>query len=343
MVFKRPKFFLDLGGAEGNQPPVVVAPPAAAPAKAPAPAATGTADAAPASAAEAVTAAGPALTTAEAIAAELAAAEAQRPAPTMATFAPECLTPGGAAPMRRRTGGANLGVFKDMAAGMMRQLSAPPLRQQGQAATAAVDVRRIEPPRLTGCQPAASARSSSSAVQPPSGPDRQTQDPAEVAPGASAGEFLQQPSAERQPRAAGGGQQGDALPPAVPARLRPARVAAAAAARAARTARRLPARSPCQRCIGQRSPGAQRLATRGCRRSAPSSVAIRQTRSASRFGTAMASSRGGEAGSWRISGAAGPCSSRSWRSASSTALQSPPQPSTTASRAPGRNRSTRAR
>jgi hypothetical protein len=60
------------------------------------------------------------LTTAEAIAAELAAAEAQRPAPSLTTFAPECLTPGGANPLRRRTGGANLGIFKEMAAGMMR-------------------------------------------------------------------------------------------------------------------------------------------------------------------------------------------------------------------------------
>jgi hypothetical protein len=60
------------------------------------------------------------MTTAEAIAAELAAAEALRPAPSLATFAPDCITPGGAMPVRRRTAGANLGVFKEMAAGMMR-------------------------------------------------------------------------------------------------------------------------------------------------------------------------------------------------------------------------------
>jgi hypothetical protein len=60
------------------------------------------------------------LTTAEAIAAELAAAEALRPAPSMATFAPECVTAGGATPMKRRSPGANLAVFKEMAAGMMR-------------------------------------------------------------------------------------------------------------------------------------------------------------------------------------------------------------------------------
>ncbi len=127
MVFKRPKFFLDLGGGEDQQPPSVVAPPKTEPRTEPKPApAAAPAQAAAASPAVAEpvgetvpqSATGP--TTAEAIAAELAAAEALRPAPTMATFAPECLTPGGATPMRRRTGGANLGVFKDMAAGMMR-------------------------------------------------------------------------------------------------------------------------------------------------------------------------------------------------------------------------------
>jgi hypothetical protein len=122
MVFKRPKFFLDLGGGEDKQKPVVVAPPKAepkaereqAPAKKPAAAA---ADAAPATAASD---GAPALTTAAAIAAELAAAEASRPAPSNATFAPEFLAPGGGNPLRRRTGGANLAGFKAMAAGMMR-------------------------------------------------------------------------------------------------------------------------------------------------------------------------------------------------------------------------------
>ncbi len=125
MVFKRPKFFLDLSGGEDKQPPSVVAPPKTEPRSEPSPAAAPAQAAAPSPAVgEAVgetvpqSAAGP--TTAEAIAAELAAAEALRPAPSMATFAPECLTPGGATPMRRRTGGANLGVFKEMAAGMMR-------------------------------------------------------------------------------------------------------------------------------------------------------------------------------------------------------------------------------
>ncbi len=125
MVFKRPKFFLDLGGGEGNQPPAVVAPPKAEAKPAPK-AAAQAAEAKTASTAAAPTAAegtpqpASGLTTAEAIAAELAAAEALRPAPSLATFAPDCVTAGGATPMKRRTPGANLGVFKDMAAGMMR-------------------------------------------------------------------------------------------------------------------------------------------------------------------------------------------------------------------------------
>ncbi len=123
MVFKRPKFFLDLGGGEDKQKPVVVAPPKAepkaeqqpAPGKKAAPSA-----AAPATSSDAPTDGAQVLTTAAAIAAELAAAEASRPAPSNATFAPEFLTPGGGNPMRRRTGGANLAGFKAMAAGMMR-------------------------------------------------------------------------------------------------------------------------------------------------------------------------------------------------------------------------------
>jgi hypothetical protein len=61
---------------------------------------------------------GKVLTTAEAIAAELAAAQAARPAAVDATFAPDCLTPGGALPMRRRSGGANLAGFRAMAGGL---------------------------------------------------------------------------------------------------------------------------------------------------------------------------------------------------------------------------------
>lgn len=124
MVFKRPKFFLDLGGGEGNAPPVVVAPPKAEPkpeaTSAPQTAASTAAPTAMAAVAEGTHQPVPGFTTAEAIAAELAAAEALRPAPSLATFAPDCVTAGGATPMKRRTPGANLGVFKEMAAGMMR-------------------------------------------------------------------------------------------------------------------------------------------------------------------------------------------------------------------------------
>ncbi len=55
------------------------------------------------------------LTTAEAIAAELRAAQEARPAQTFVTFAPERVTAGGALPMARRRGGANLAGFKAMA------------------------------------------------------------------------------------------------------------------------------------------------------------------------------------------------------------------------------------
>ena len=58
------------------------------------------------------------VTTAEAIAAELAAEQAARPARSESTFAPECVSAGGALPMRRRRGGANLAGFRSMASGL---------------------------------------------------------------------------------------------------------------------------------------------------------------------------------------------------------------------------------
>lgn len=129
MVFK-PKFFLDLSGSEGEPKPAVVAPvvaPVAAPAAKTAPAAAATpakAPAAPAAAGAAapatVGAVAPSPTTAEAMAAELAAEQANRPAPSLATFAPESVTAGGALPLRRRSGGANLAGFKAMASSMLR-------------------------------------------------------------------------------------------------------------------------------------------------------------------------------------------------------------------------------
>ena len=121
MVFKR-KFFLDLSGGETEVTPVMVAPVRQAPAEdlaadpSEGPAAAAATDAAIATEAPAPSG----LTTAEMIAAELAAAQANRPAPSLATFAPDCVTAGGALPQRRRRAGANLAGFKAMAEGMMK-------------------------------------------------------------------------------------------------------------------------------------------------------------------------------------------------------------------------------
>jgi hypothetical protein len=139
-MFFKAKYFLDLSGDKQGEPAVaaLVAPMREAPAAAE-PAAKGspvvivsTGGQATAVEGQATAAAGQAgvavgqaaaaaplpsggLTTAEAIAAELAAAQANRPAPSLATFAPEALTPGGANPRRRRSGGANLAAFKAIA------------------------------------------------------------------------------------------------------------------------------------------------------------------------------------------------------------------------------------
>ena len=61
------------------------------------------------------------VTTAEAIAAELRAAQEARPAQTFITFAPERVSAGGALPMARRKGGANLAGFKAMAGSLFGQ------------------------------------------------------------------------------------------------------------------------------------------------------------------------------------------------------------------------------
>jgi hypothetical protein len=131
MIFK-PKFFLDLSGDSSDKPaapakvgPIREAKPAAKDAKASAaPVAAGPAPTAAPSAALAAVGEGAApapapvsggLTTVEAIAAELAAAQANRPAPSLATFAAECLVPGGSTTPRRRRGGANLADFRAIA------------------------------------------------------------------------------------------------------------------------------------------------------------------------------------------------------------------------------------
>ena len=125
MVFNRKEgFFLDLG-SEGAQPAkVAIKPPtkAAAGAKEAAGTATAAAPAAASAAGETAAAAPTAftdtsgvLTTAEAIAAELRAAQEALPPPSLRTFAPENLNPANAVPTRRRLAGANLAGFKGIA------------------------------------------------------------------------------------------------------------------------------------------------------------------------------------------------------------------------------------
>ncbi len=132
MVLKRKGFYLTLeeSGDAGSTPPVQVAPvkapvanaatgtktPAAKAVLTPSAPATGPSDPAPAVDASSK----PALTTAEAIAAELAAAEAARPAMTIATYAPEALRPDQALRPQRRRPGANLKGFRSMAADLFK-------------------------------------------------------------------------------------------------------------------------------------------------------------------------------------------------------------------------------
>ena len=131
MLFKRKdSFFLDLStDNQGDAKPASVqvavretakpAAKAAAAAKAPA-AAPAQASQSAAAPAQPASPAKPMQTTAEAIAAELRAAQEARPAPSNATFAPDCLNPANALPSRRRRPGANLAGFKAMAEGMFR-------------------------------------------------------------------------------------------------------------------------------------------------------------------------------------------------------------------------------
>ncbi|MGC6483759.1 MAG: hypothetical protein ACON4T_09400 [Synechococcus sp.] len=65
----------------------------------------------------------PSLTTAEAIAAELAAAEAARPEVTLTTFAVDALQPGNALRPQKRRPGANLKGFRSMAADLFKSSS----------------------------------------------------------------------------------------------------------------------------------------------------------------------------------------------------------------------------
>ena len=125
MVFNRKAdFFLDLG-SEGAKPTQVAVAPVKPAAAKPAGVAAATAPTAAAETAETKPSAAPAapasgMTTAEAIAAELRAAQEAMPPASNATFAPDCLNPANAVPTRRRRAGANLAGFKAMASGMFR-------------------------------------------------------------------------------------------------------------------------------------------------------------------------------------------------------------------------------
>ncbi len=126
MVFNRKaSFFLDLG-SEGAEPAkVAIAEPKAQQSKTPQDK-PGEGQSAPVTIAAATptpsqeVATGVTVTTAEAIAAELRAAQEALPPPSNATFAPDCLNPANALRSRRRLAGANLAGFKEMASGMFR-------------------------------------------------------------------------------------------------------------------------------------------------------------------------------------------------------------------------------
>ncbi len=105
------------GTAETAKPAAVVnaGATAVAPAASATPAPTASAPTASAPTASAPSAAAGSLTTAEAIAAALAEAEAARPVVTLSTFAPDMLQPGRALRVEPRRPGRNLKGFKDMA------------------------------------------------------------------------------------------------------------------------------------------------------------------------------------------------------------------------------------
>ncbi len=125
MVFNRKEVFRHDFGSEGATPAAVAIRPAAekaaavqsAPAKTMAPK-PGDSNQPPAP--KAAEAPSSTLTTAEAIAAELRAAQESMPAPSTATFAPDCLNPVNAVPTARRRAGANLAGFKTMGKDMLK-------------------------------------------------------------------------------------------------------------------------------------------------------------------------------------------------------------------------------
>lgn len=126
MVFNRKEVFRHDFGSKGAEPAAIAIRPAtgndsaikASAVEASAPKAGGaTPEAKRAGSTEAPVSA---LTTAEAIAAELRAAQQAMPAAINATFAPDCLNPVNAVPTARRRAGANLAGFKTMGKAMLK-------------------------------------------------------------------------------------------------------------------------------------------------------------------------------------------------------------------------------
>lgn len=131
------KPFLELSEGGGDQPAATVAPvasasksvtaapvtaassgPKAVTLKVPVAVAEGAAAANANTTDSAAPSAGPSLTTAEALAAERAAAQKAEVPRELTTFAAELLNPGQALPRGRRRPGANLAPFRDLAASM---------------------------------------------------------------------------------------------------------------------------------------------------------------------------------------------------------------------------------
>ena len=149
MVLNRKGFFLELGDhqakapetkSEAKQEKAESAPESSQPAAAPAPAPVKEVAPAPveevapapvavaaesktdttAESAEVESKAKPSLTTAEAIAAELAAADSARPEVELVTFAPEALQPGNSIRPGKRRPGNNLAGFRSMATDLFK-------------------------------------------------------------------------------------------------------------------------------------------------------------------------------------------------------------------------------
>lgn len=135
MVLNRKGFFLELGdpdpavAAKYAQPEATKTPTAVQEREKPSASATSTepvqtkpakTEQVQAAPAPTSTEAKPSLTTAEAIAAELAAAEAAKPTVELINFAPEALKPGNAVRPGKRRPGSNLSGFRSMASELFK-------------------------------------------------------------------------------------------------------------------------------------------------------------------------------------------------------------------------------